>query len=439
MQVRQSIWDVIVIGGGPAGMMAAAEAARDGAQVLVLEKNAGLGKKLLITGGGRCNITNNKPEVRTMLARYGLSEPFLFSAFAQHGVADTLAFFSSYGLATREENDGRLFPTTNQARTVWDVLVQAMRERGVVVKLRSQVSTLRFDPSTGAGHITVQNQREELVGRSIIVATGGTSHPETGSTGEGLRWLKALGHTIIHNDFALVPITTSDAWAHRVAGVSLNGVKISILADGVRKESHIGRVLFTHVGLSGPTILNLARTIGDMLRYSAVTLHLDLFPKLDAGALRRKLQELLVLESNKKLKNVLAPALIPAALVTPLLEIIGVDGETACHSVSTESRKNIVALLKQLPLTVTGLLGAEKAIISSGGVALEEVNFKTMQSRMLPGLYLVGDVLNINRPSGGYSLQLCWTTGFVAGRNAREGLSDASKTGSAKPLDKNNS
>lgn len=420
------MYDVVVIGGGPAGMMAAGRAAERGRSVLLLEKNVGLGKKLLITGGGRCNVTNNKIEVRTMLSKYKGSDQFLFSAFAQFSVKGTLAFFNLRGMATKEENEGRVFPITNSAKSVWDVLVKYMKEGGVKVQTGVDVVGLSVDSDTG--HIVIitkdnppsrkssDGRGKEIVTKVCVVATGGTSRPETGSTGEGFRWLRKLGHTIIENDFALVPIALTGAWTKKLGGVTLKDIKLTTFQNNEKQASAKGELLFTHFGISGPTVLNMSKEIGELLKYGEVVIKLDLFPKMDLGALRKQLQELLTDESNKKLKNVLSK-LIPAALASALLEIANINGETANHSVSTESRKKLVALMKAIPLNVSGLLGANKAIVSSGGVALQEVNFKTMQSRLIPGLYLVGDVLNIDRPSGGYSLQLCWTTGFVAGSN----------------------
>lgn len=407
------MYDVVVIGGGPAGMMAAGKAAASGASILLLEKNPGLGKKLLITGGGRCNVTNNKTEVRTMLARYKGNDQFLFSAFAQFSVKDALAFFNERGMATKEENEGRIFPVSDSAKSVWDVLVKYMKEGGVKTQMGIEVMSISVDSKTGHFVIRTKN-KQDVIAKSCVVATGGTSRPETGSTGEGFRWLKKLGHTIIEPDFALVPVALSDSWAKKLGGVTLKDIKLTTFQNNVKQASAKGRLLFTHFGISGPTVLNMSKEIGELLKYGEVVIEIDLFPKIDLGALRKKLQDLLVIESNKKLKNVLNK-LIPSALVSAVLEIANINGETANHSVSTENRKKLVALLKAVPLNVSGLLGADKAIVSSGGVALEEVNFKTMQSRLVPNLYLVGDVLNIDRPSGGYSLQLCWTTGFVAG------------------------
>ena len=348
-----------------------------------------------------------------MLSKYKGNDQFLFSVFAQFSVKDALAFFNSRGMMTKEENEDRIFPVSDSAKSVWDVLVNYMKESGVKIETRSEVVGLSIDPHTK--NIVIKTKdKKEIIARACVVATGGTSRPETGSTGEGFRWLKKLGHTIIENDFALVPITLSDAWAKKLGGVTLKDIKLTTFQNGEMQASAKGKLLFTHVGISGPTVLNMSKEIGDLLKYGEVVIELDLFPKMDFGALRRQLQELLIGESNKKLKNVLIK-LIPAALVSALLEIADINGETPNHSVNTESRKKLTALMKAIPLNVSGLLGADKAIVSSGGVALEEINFKTMQSRLIPNLYLVGDVLNIDRPSGGYSLQLCWTTGFVAG------------------------
>lgn len=407
------MYDVVVIGGGPAGMMAAGRAAERGRSVLLLEKNPGLGKKLLITGGGRCNVTNNKTEVRTMLEKYKGNDQFLFSAFAQFSVADALAFFNNRGMATKEENEGRVFPVSDSSKSVWDVLVNYMKEGGVKVQTGVEVAGLAAEKETG--HIIIRTKdKKEIVGKTCIVATGGTSRPETGSTGEGFKWLAKLGHTIIQNDFALVPVALSDMWAKKLGGVTLQDIKLTTFQNSQKQASAKGKLLFTHFGISGPTVLNMSKEIGELLKYGEVMIEIDLFPKTDLGTLRKQLQVLLVAESNKKLKNVLNK-LVPASLVTALLEIANINGETANHSVSTENRKKLVALLKSVPLHVSDLLGADKAIVSAGGVSLPEVHFKTMQSRLVPNLYLVGDVLNIDRPSGGYSLQLCWTTGFVAG------------------------
>lgn len=412
---HKTMWDVIVIGGGPAGMMAAGKAASRGKSVLLLEKNTELGKKLLITGGGRCNITNNKPDTRSLLAKYKGNDQFLFSAFSQWSVADTLSFFNTRGVATKEENEGRIFPVSNMSQSVYDVLYAYMKEHGVQIHKSSIVSGIKKQKD-GDGFLITTKSGNTVSAHKVILATGGTSRPETGSTGDGFAWLKKLQHTVIENDFALVPISLSDLWTKKLSGVTLSDIKLTTFQNDKKQDSYKGRLLFTHVGISGPTVLGMSKDVGDLLKYGDVVISLDLFPSKDEAKVKRELQTILVAESNKKLKNVLS-LLVPSALVGSLLSLTEIDGDTFCHSVRSEDRTTLSHMIKNIPLHVKSLLGKEKAIVSSGGVPLTEIDTKTMESHIVPGLYLVGDVLNIERPSGGYSLQLCWTTGFVAGNN----------------------
>lgn len=415
MDARVS-WDVVVIGGGPAGMMAAGRAAERGLRVALLEKNKTLGKKLLITGGGRCNVTNNKPDVRTMLAHYKKSDKFLFSAFTQFGVKETLDFFHSRGMETKEEADGRMFPLSNKAQSVWDVLVKYMKAGGVTIMTKAEVKRVTCKVPSGQVEVTLADG-SQIYARSCIVAAGGTSRPETGSTGDGFLWLKKMGHTVVANDMALVPIALKDAWVKKCAGVTLKDIKLTTFQGGTKQKVYKGKLLFTHVGISGPTVLNMSKDVGELLRNEEdVVIMVDLFPGLDSKAVREKLQTLLVAQSNKKIKNVLS-TLVPPALVGPLLALAGIDGETPCHSVRSTERKAFALLLKAIPLHGAKLLGKDKAVVSSGGVVLQEVDFKTMQSRVVPQIFIIGDMLNIDRPSGGYSLQLCWTTGYIAGNS----------------------
>ena len=407
------LWDVVVIGGGPAGMMAASTAAARNKSVLLLEKNPSLGKKLLITGGGRCNVTNNKTDIRQMLAQYGEAGKFLFSAFVQHSVTDTITWFKDRGVPFIEENEGRLFPTTQTAQSIQSALAAELKKTGVTVRTRAIVKSV-FKPTGEETFTTVLASGESIFSRTCIMATGGVSRPETGSTGEGFDWLSVLGHHIVPNKYALVPLLSRDSWIAALSGVTLPNVKITLYADEKKQSVHSGKLLFTHVGLSGPTILNLSKTVGDLLSHSAVTLKVNLLPELDAGALKTTLTTLFRTESNKQVKNALAE-LVPAALVMPIILLAGTHPETPCHSVRATDRTKIAQLIAALPIHISGLQGADKAVVSGGGVSPTEINFKTMESRVVPGLYLVGDTLDINRPSGGYSLQLCWTTAIVAG------------------------
>lgn len=408
-------WDVIVVGGGPAGMMAAGIAAERGAHVVLFEKNPAPGKKLLITGGGRCNVTNAETDTRKLLAKFKDDGKFLFSAFSKWGVKETLDFFHMRGMDTKVEKELRVFPVSDSAQSVLDVLVKNMKRHGVVVRTNAAVTGIVRE---GEGIAGIRLKSGEVVrGRAVVLATGGTSRPETGSTGEGFAWLRDIGHTVTVSEPSLVPIAIKEIWVKRLAGVSISDVKITVFQNDVKQSIAKGKVLFTHVGVSGPMILNMSKDVGELLKYGAVTLSLDLLPEQDYGVLNSTLQELFREHDKKKFRNALVN-LVPSAIAPIVVELSGIDPEIQCNSITREARLALVTLLKGIPLTVTKLLGTDKAIVTSGGVALDEVDFKTMRSRIFPNLYLVGDMLDIDRPSGGYSLQLCWTTGFVAGVSA---------------------
>ncbi len=407
-------YDAIVIGGGPAGMMSAGRLAERGAKVLLLDKNSDLGKKLLITGGGRCNVTNAEVNNRKLLENYKDSGKFLFSAFSQYSVKDTLKFFHTRGMETKIEDNGRVFPVSDSAHSVYEVLKKYLKDGGVTIENKAEVKNLAVKDGKISGVVLADGRI--LQANSYILATGGKSRPETGSTGDGFTWLKNLGHTVIEPRASLVPITIKENWISKLAGITLASVKINIFQNNKKQISRTGKILFTHTGLSGPTILNLSKSIGELLSYGEVKIYLDLFPTLDEGTLDETLIKLFQDNNNKQFKNLLS-SLLPSALVNIIISSLSISPETQSNSITREVRKDLVKLLKTFPLSVKGLLDTDKAIITSGGITLTEVNFKTMQSRLYDNLHIVGDLLNIDRPSGGYSLQLCWTTGFVAGNN----------------------
>jgi predicted Rossmann fold flavoprotein len=408
------IWDVVVIGGGPAGMMAAGRAAERGASVLLLEKNPNVGKKLLITGGGRCNVTNAELDTRTFLEKYGKSNQYLFSAFSQWSVQETLYFFHARGMETKIEDNNRVFPVSDSAQSVWDVLVAYINEGNVTLRTNSEVTGFISEEENITGVKLKDNT--VIQAHSYVLTTGGKSRPETGSTGEGFLWLETLGHNIAESDSSLVPIALNEKWISRLAGISLEEVKVSVYQNEKRLISKNGKILFTHVGLSGPTILNMSKEIGELLENDEVTISLDLFPAQDHGTLNFELQQLFLEHSNKQLKNALS-TLLPSALTSVIISSMNISAETECNSVTRDARMELIHLLKNLKMSVQGLLGTDKAIVTSGGVSLDEVDFKTMSSRLFKNLYLAGDILDIDRPSGGFSLQLCWTTGYVAGNS----------------------
>jgi len=420
MKPEREIWDVAVVGGGAAGMMAAGRAAACGAKVVLLEKNPSLGKKLLITGGGRCNVTNAEFDTRTLLSKFNRrgkkTDQFLFSPFSKHGVEDSIAFFNERGMPTKIETNNRVFPVSNSAQSVWDVLVQYMKQGNVRVIEGIKVTKIASEE----GHISYIELANEqrIVAKSYIFATGGKSRPETGSTGDGFKWLAALGHTVSEPDASLVPLTLKDAWAKELSGVSLSNITLTLLQDGKKFGKQSGGMVFTHQGISGPAVLNLSRDVRDLLSYGQAILHLDLLPTKNQDMLDTELRALLDQE-NKKVKNVLG-TLIPSALITTTLAQAGIDPDTQANSVTRAQRLSLTKAIKGISMEVKGLLGVEKAIVTSGGVDLTEVDFRTMRSHIVDNLYIIGDLLNIDRPSGGYSLQLCWTTGMVAGESAAE-------------------
>ena len=405
-------YDVLVIGGGAAGMMAATVAAEAGKRVLLLEKNASLGAKLNISGGGRCNITNAEYDTRALLAHYGKAANFLHSPFAQFGVSDTFAFFEQRGLPLTVEARRRAFPVSQQASDVTAVFRKAMKRGRVDVVYDCGVTSLN---RKGDRIRSVSTTQGEFEAESYILATGGLSRPETGSTGAGFGWLKGLGHTVRQPSPGIVPLATKEKWVAQLGGKTVEG-RATFFLDGKRQFRTDGRILFTHFGLSGPTILNSAAQVGELLQSGRVTVEIDLFPKLDAGACDRQLVELLERNKNKAVKTVLKEWLPGGVWQIPVMLLPDLDTEVKVHSFGRDDRKRLVNLVKAIPLTISHLMGFDRAVVADGGVDLREIDMRTMRSTLIENLYVVGDLLDVSRPSGGYSLQLCWTTGFVAGQ-----------------------
>jgi predicted Rossmann fold flavoprotein len=408
-------YDVAVLGGGASGMMAALVAAQQGKKVLLIEKNKRLGEKLDITGGGRCNILNAESDVRRLLSHYGDVGEALYSPFSQFGVSETTNFFKKLGIEITIEKNKRAFPKSQKATDVTAALVKALRENGVTVK--NSEAVLEMKPTRNK--ITqVKTDKGEYTAHSIIVSTGGYSHPETGSTGDGFKWLAGLGIDVQGATPNIVPIKTKDVWVHDLAGVSVEEMKITFFVNEEKRLTKKGRLLFTHFGLSGPLILNSAKEIKDLLEEGEVTATIDLFPKHDIDAFEKLLIKAIDENKNKDLKNVLKD-IAPAGTVNALIPLLKLKDESVkAHSFTKEERKRIVKILKALPVSIVGLMGFDRAVVSDGGVPLTEIDTRTMRTKKFENLYLIGDVLHIPRPSGGYSLQLCWTTGYIAGINA---------------------
>ncbi|HUX13773.1 MAG TPA: NAD(P)/FAD-dependent oxidoreductase, partial [Spirochaetia bacterium] len=437
-------YDVCVIGGGPAGMIAAGRAAESGRRVLLLEKNSSPGRKLLITGGGRCNVTNAETRHQALVERYGSRGKFLHSLFARFGPGDLREFFRERGLETVVEQENRVFPATQRAASVLEVLLRYMQDGGVEVRLNTAVDGLETESEVnGQGRITGARSSDRVYrADAYIVATGGTSHPETGSTGDGFVWLRRIGHQVREPEASLVPIRVREDWVRALQGVALDDARLTARVPGAgdgadARCSERGKLLFTHYGLSGPLVLNMSTPIKELEKTArrqsmippgeGISLFIDLFPSIDHAALDRSVLNAFAAGPRRKPVNLLpAEFSLPARLVGVILRQAGITAEATASEVRKDERRRLVVELKALRLTFDGLLGARDAIVSSGGVALEEIDFRTMSSRLYLNLYLVGDILDFQRRSGGYSLQICWSSGWLAGVSAAVGASGES-------------
>jgi len=418
----QTNFDVVIIGGGPAGLMAACAAGAEGKEVLILEKNDALGKKLLISGGGRCNLTNANPDHREFVSKFGKKGNFLFSPLSIFGVPQTIKFFNDLGMKTKVEPGFRVFPESDNSEDVLNILINQAQKVGVEFKMSAEVENFKIDKKAKKIIAVILKSGEEIKAKNFILTTGGLSHPETGSTGDGFIWLKEWGHKIIKPNPSLVPIKISNSWISDLSGISLESVGISVWVSEnssyQKKINKRGRILFTHTGLSGPTILNMSKDIGDLLSYGEVLISLDFFPGVGLDEMHEMMKNIFAEHINKKIKNLVFKE-IPVKIFDLILKQLEIDPEWEINEIRREERFALIEKIKKFEMKVGGLLGFDKAIISSGGLDLNEVDFKTMRSKIITNLFVAGDILDFDRPSGGYSLQLCWTTGYIAGKSAK--------------------
>jgi predicted Rossmann fold flavoprotein len=403
--------EVCIIGAGPAGLMAAIHAARERAETTVLETHATAGRKLLVTGGGRCNLTH-AATIDELVRAFGKGGRFLKPSFHELSPDVVMAFFTERGLPCRIEPDGCVFPESDQAIDVRSILLREAQQLNIRIQYQSRVT----DVAAGPNGFAVHASRQTLSSKRLIVATGGMSWPQTGSTGDGYRFAAALGHTIVTPKASLVPLVIRQRWLGTLAGVSLARVRAWVAAGGRKAPAH-GALVFTQDGIGGPAALDLSRALADELASTSdgVDIRIDLVPDLNEIELASRLQEYLASHAKKAVVNVLAE-FVPKRLASTLCSLAPCDSELWANQLKKEQRKRFVSLLKELPLRVTGTRPLAEATVTRGGVALDQVEPHTLQSKICPGLFFAGEVLDVDGPCGGYSLQACWSTGALAGR-----------------------
>jgi predicted Rossmann fold flavoprotein len=412
------IFDIAVIGGGASGMMAAIWAAESGAKVALIEKNQKLGKKLLITGKGRCNVTQENFTKDTLVENIGKNGKFLFSAFAKFSVEDTKKFFQEEGVELKTERGGRIFPASDSAEEIVGALRSRLAKNKVIVIRNNKIAAIQIKDNLIFG---LSTKKGTIVAKQFILCTGGKSYSGTGSTGDGYTWSEELGHSVIEPMPALTPMKTRDKWIEMVTGLTLKNVALRAMQKGKKEDERFGDMLFTHFGVSGPIVLDMSKKVGQMLKNGEVQLSIDLKPALDFDALDKRLQRDFQKYQNKQFKNALED-LFPQRLIPVMISLSKISPEKKINKVSKEERQNLVKLTKNLLLNVTELGGFNHAIITAGGINLKEVNSQTMQSRKIENLYFGGEVLDLDGPTGGYNLQISWSTGYLAGTSAAKAL-----------------
>lgn len=403
--------DIIIVGGGPAGMMAAITAAENGAAVCLLEPNERLGKKLNITGKGRCNLTN-RCDLETFLQNIPCNARFLYSAYSSFDSEAVIAFFEDLGVPLKTERGNRVFPVSDRAFDVSGALEKRMRRLGVQV-VRDRAEALLIRGGVLSGVRTAGGDREAP---RVIVASGGVSYPLTGSTGDGYRLAEQAGHRIVEPRGSLVPLCAAGTLCAAAQGLSLRNASLRVYENGKKIYQDFGEMLFTHFGVSGPMILSAS---AHMRHFEKKTyrLEIDLKPALDEPALDKRLVSDFGKHPNSDFANAL-DELLPRKLIDPFVELTGIDPHEKVHDLTREQRRRVLELLKALPLEITGPRPVAEAIVTSGGVAVKEVNPSTMESKRLPGLFFAGEVLDVDAYTGGFNLQIAWCTGHLAGQSA---------------------
>ncbi len=406
-------YDVVVIGGGAAGMMAAATAAKRGKNVLLIEKNRILGKKMLITGKGRCNITNACDDVEELINNVTKNSSFLYSSFYTFTNQDTISFFNGIGVATKVERGNRVFPVSDKSTEVVDAFVRHIKKCGVKI-VTDKVLALDMYEDKICGVVTEKHGK--IKAQSVVVATGGMSYQATGSTGDGYRFANDTGHTVTEIIPSLVPVEIEEKWAYEIMGLSLKNIEITVLNDKNKKVyNDFGELMFAHFGLTGPVILSASAHMRPMEsgKYRIV---LDLKPALEHKTLDARIVRDFQKYANKDFVNSLGD-LLPSGLIDIIIELSGIDPHKKVNSITKEERQRLVQTIKGIEFNVTGFCPIEQAIITSGGVSVKEIDPSTMESKKVKGLFFAGEVIDVDAYTGGFNLQIAFSTGVLAGSN----------------------
>ncbi len=402
--------DLVVIGGGPAGMMCAAQAAGRGLSVCLLDPNRMLGRKLRITGKGRCNVTNNC-DVRSFMANIPGDGRFLYSAVNRFSMQDTMAFFTELGVPLKTERGERVFPESDNANDIADAIASLCRKRGVRV-LRTTAKDILTENGAVSGVVT----GEGLIScRAAAVCTGGKSYPLTGSDGAGYRFAEKLGHCVIPPRASLVPLESTDEYCAQMQGFALRNVTLSAYENGKLIFRELGEMLFTHFGVSGPLVLSASAKMRSMGK-AEYRLEIDLKPALDEKKLDARLLRDFEKYANREYQNALGD-LVGRSMIPVIVRLSEIPPETKVNMITRQQRTALLQLLKAFPVSVSGTRPIDEAIVTAGGVSTKEVNPRTMESKLVSGLYFAGEVLDLDAYTGGFNLQIAWSTGFVAGNS----------------------
>jgi predicted Rossmann fold flavoprotein len=411
--VKNIMQRIIVVGGGAAGLMAAYSAAKNGGTATVLEKMPDIGRKILITGKGRCNITNSA-DIKTIIKNIPGNGAFLYSALSAFDNNDVVSFMNEYGVKTKVERGNRVFPVSDKARDVVAAFAKALARVGATVITGTTVKKIRVAENKVVGVVTEKGH--EYNADAIIVATGGASYPGTGSSGDGYRIAKELGHTVTSLKPSLVPLEVAEEWVQDLQGLSLRNITASVIFEGKKVAEEFGEMLFTHYGLSGPIILSLSKKVAELLNNhnKEVMVSINLKPALSLEILDQRIQRDFEKFSRKQFKNALSD-LLPAKLIETFIDLSFIDPEKPVNQITKKERQRMIELLTDLRLTITKTRPISEAIVTAGGVNIKEINPKTMESKLINGLYFAGEVIDIDGFTGGYNLQAAFATGYVAG------------------------